>query len=98
MKQEKTYDRLFRAILSLQTIDECYEFFEDACTIRELLEISQRFDVAEKLWSGKSYNEINKETGASTATICRVNKCLTYGDSGYQLVLDRMAEQEKFNE
>ena len=84
-------DRLFQAILSLKTLDECYEFFEDACTIKEIQEIAQRFEVAELLWQGKSYNEINQITGASTATICRVKKCLVYGNSGYKLTLDRMA-------
>lgn len=88
-------DRLFQAILSLQTLDECYEFFEDACTIKEIHEIAQRFEVATQLWQGKSYNEVNHSTGASTATICRVKKCLTYGNSGYRLILERMAEKEE---
>lgn len=88
-------DQLFQAILSLESIDECYEFFEDACTIKELQEISQRFDVAKLLWQGNSYNHINQQTGASTATICRVKKCLMYGNSGYRLVLDRMAGKEE---
>ena len=87
-------DRLFRAILSLENLDECYEFFEDACTIKEIQEIAQRFEVATQLWQGKSYNEVNQSTGASTATICRVKKCLMYGNSGYRVVLDRMAEKE----
>ena len=93
----KSTDRLFQAILSLRSIDECYEFFEDACTIREIEEIAQRFEVAELLWEGKSYNEINQRTGASTATICRVKKCLMYGNSGYKLTLERMnlAEEEQ---
>lgn len=86
-------DRLFDAILSLRTKDECYEFFEDACTIREIEEIAQRFEVAELLWNGKSYNEINQTTGASTATICRVKKCLVYGNSGYRVALERMAQK-----
>ena len=88
-------DKLFQAILSLQTVDECYEFFEDACTIKEIEEIAQRFEVAEHLWQGKSYNEINQLTGASTATICRVKKCLVYGNSGYKLALERMAQVEE---
>lgn len=86
-------DRLFQAILSLKSIEECYEFFEDACTIKEIEEIVQRFAVANLLWEGKSYNEINKITGASTATICRVKKCLVYGNSGYRLVLERMNQK-----
>ena len=83
-------ERLFQAILTLETKEECDLFFEDACTIKELQEISQRFEVATLLWQGKSYNEINQATGASTATICRVKKCLVYGNSGYRLVLERM--------
>ena len=90
--QDKNINRLFQAILTLQSEDECYEFFEDACTIKEVKEIAQRFEVAELLWNGKSYNEINKLTGASTATICRVKKCLIYGNSGYKLALERMAQ------
>ena len=97
MRQEEL-DQLFRAILSLQTVEECYDFFEDACTIKELQEISQRFDVAKQLWQGKSYNTINQKTGASTATICRVKKCLIYGQSGYRLVLDRMANKEELSD
>ena len=94
---QETIDRLFQAILSLENLEECYEFFEDACTIKEIQEISQRFDVATQLWQGKSYNEVNQKTGASTATICRVKKCLMYGNSGYRLVLERMAEREENN-
>ena len=90
-----TTDRLFQAILELKNLEECYEFFEDACTIKEIQEISQRFDVASQLWEGKSYQEINKNTGASTATICRVKKCLMYGNSGYRLILNRMAGKEE---
>lgn len=90
-------NRLFEAILALKNVEECYEFFEDACTIKEIQEISQRFDVASQLWEGKSYHEINKNTGASTATICRVKKCLMYGNSGYRLILDRMAGKEDKN-
>ena len=82
-------DRLFQAILTLQSLDECYAFFEDAFTIKEIQDISQRFQVATLLWQGKSYQEINDVTGASTATICRVKKCLLYGNSGYKLTLDR---------
>ena len=82
--------RFFQAILSLKDIDECEKFFTDAFTIREIKEISQRYAVAEMLYEGKIYNEIAKETEASTATISRVNKCLNYGEGGYKLVLDRM--------
>ncbi len=84
--------RLFQAILTLQSADECAAFFEDACTIKEIQEISQRFEVASLLWSGKSYGEINEITGASTATICRVKKALHYGRDGYKTALSRMEE------
>jgi len=95
---QENIDRLFQAILSLKTPEECYEFFEDACTIKEIQEIAQRFEVATQLWQGKSYSEVNQSTGASTATICRVKKCLMYGNSGYRLILDRMAEKEEPND
>ena len=75
-------DNLFKAILSLENTDECYAFFEDLCTVKELLDIAQRFEVATLLEKGKSYISISNETGASTATISRVNKCLAYGTDG----------------
>jgi len=86
-------DRLFEAVLSLETVEDCYRFFEDVCTIKELEALAQRFQVAQLLSSGKNYNEINEMTGVSTATICRVNKCLNYGDGGYRTVLDRLYEE-----
>lgn len=82
-------DRLFRAILGLETVDECYKFFEDLCTIKELQDFSLRLDVAEMLSRGIKYQDISAETGASTSTISRVNKCLTYGD-GYSAALERL--------
>ena len=93
--QNAETDELFKAILKLQTVEECYRFFEDACTIKEVREIAQRFHVAQALSAGKNYQEINKETGASTATICRVNKCLNYGNGGYRTVLDRLQEESE---
>lgn len=87
-------DGLFEAILTLKTVDECYKFFEDICTVKELIEISQRLDVAKLLSEKKNYQEISKETGASTATISRVSKCLSYGTDGYALVLSRLAEDK----
>ena len=77
-------DRLFEAILRLKSLDDCYLLFEDLCTIRELRDLSQRYAVAEMLRRGMSYQEISQATGASTATICRVNKCLMYGTGGYR--------------
>ena len=89
MIHSKETDNLFKAILSLETADECYKFFEDICTVKELLDISQRLEVAKMLKMGKSYQEVSKKTGASTATISRVNKCLLYGSGGYSLILDK---------
>lgn len=88
-------DRLFEGILSLKTKKECYTFFEDVCTINELLSLSQRFEVAEMLRNKVTYTEISERTGASTATISRVNRCLQYGTDGYSLVLDRLNAKEK---
>ncbi len=84
-------DKLFEAILSLKTVDECYDFFDDLCTIKELKDLSLRLEVAKMLNDGKSYQEVTKETGVSAATICRVNKCLMYGN-GYKLVLPKKEE------
>ena len=86
-------DYLFDAILSLKDRDECYTFFEDVCTINEILSLSQRFEVAAMLRSGKTYLEIAEKTGASTATISRVNRSLSYGNDGYDLVLNRLKEE-----
>lgn len=91
-------DNLFKAILSLENTDECYAFFEDLCTVKELLDIAQRFEVATLLEQGKSYISISNETGASTATISRVNKCLAYGNDGYKLVLERLNGKENEHE
>ena len=88
----ESMDNLFKAILSLQNIEECYSFFEDACTLQELESIAQRFEVAKLLSQGKSYVDINKLTGASTATICRVSKCVNYGEGGYKTAIDRLGE------
>ncbi len=90
MIHSKETDNLFKAILALENADECYKFFEDICTVKELLDISQRLDVARMLKDGRSYQEVSKLTGASTATISRVNKCLLYGSGGYSLILDKM--------
>lgn len=87
IRSEET-DKLFDAILSLKDKDECYSFFEDICTIKELRDLSLRLVVASMLKAGMSYQEVTKETGVSAATICRVNKCLMYGD-GYKMVLER---------
>lgn len=88
-------DHLFEAILCLENPEECYMFFEDVCTINELLSISQRFEVAEMLRQGKTYMEIAEKTGASTATISRVNRSLTYGNDGYDMILKRLEKKEE---
>ena len=88
-------DELFDAILSLQSKEECYSFFEDLCTINELLSLSQRYEVASMLRDKKTYLEIAEKTGASTATISRVNRCLNYGTDGYELVFERMADDKE---
>ena len=87
-------DYLFQGILSLEDKEECYTFFEDICTINELLSLSQRFEVAKMLREHKTYLEIAEKTGASTATISRVNRSLNYGNDGYDMVFSRMAENE----
>lgn len=91
LKNSET-DDLFKAVLLLKDEEECYRFFEDICTIKELQAIAQRFQVAKLLASRKTYNEIEAITSASTATISRVNRCLLYGADGYQLILKRMKE------
>ena len=83
-------DSLFEAILSLKDKEECYLFFEDVCTVNELLSLSQRFEVAKMLREKKTYLEIAEKTGASTATISRVNRSLNYGNDGYEMVFERI--------
>ena len=88
-------DHLFEAILSLKDKEECYTFFEDVCTINELLSLSQRFEVARMLRQKKTYLEISEKTGASTATISRVTRTLTYGNDGYEMVFNRLNLDEE---
>ena len=88
-------EKLFEGILSLKNMDECFDFFEDICTINELLSLSQRFEVAKMLREKKTYLEISEKTGASTATISRVNRSLTYGNDGYEMVFQRMKSEEE---
>ena len=90
-------DHLFEAILTLKDKEECYTFFEDICTINELLSLSQRYEVAKLLREGQTYLDISNATGASTATISRVNRSLNYGNDGYDLVLERVHEKEAEN-
>ena len=91
----KSIEKLFEAILLLGTKEDCIKFFEDVCTVKELQDMSQRFDVAWQLKEGKSYQEISKNTGASTTTISRVNRCLVYGNGGYKEILERLMEADK---
>lgn len=86
---DKELNTLYEAIISLKTPEECHRFLEDICTVKEVHAMSQRLQVAKLLEEGKNYIEISEETGASSATICRVNKCLTNG-SGYRVALDRI--------
>ena len=96
-KKEKN-DQLYRAILQLKDEAECYDFFQDLCTVSELRSMEQRFEVASLLDDGMIYNDILEKTGASSATISRVNRSLTFGHGGYQVFFERQAEEEKTEE
>ena len=89
----ETFDELFAAVLKLKSKEDCRKFFEDVCTIKELQDISQRLEVASLLTDGKNYQEVSRLTGASTATISRVNKCLNYGSGGYKIVLEKNGDK-----
>ena len=93
-KKEKN-DELYKAILQLKDEQECYDFFQDLCTISELRAMEQRFEVASLLYQGMIYNDILERTGASSATISRVNRSLNYGNDGYDMVFARVKEQEE---
>lgn len=95
LKHTEQTDQLFRAVLSLRDLDECYRYFEDICTIKEVLAIAQRLEVARMLADGMSYQQTIAKTGASSATISRVKRCLDYGEGGYALVLDRLSQEEQ---
>ncbi|MFJ7162887.1 YerC/YecD family TrpR-related protein [Bacillus safensis] len=94
----KSLDQLFNSILSLKDLEECYRFFDDLCTINEIQSLSQRLEVARMLREGNTYHKIETETGASTATISRVKRCLNYGNDAYTMALDRVVEQQENNE
>lgn len=91
-------DSLFRAILTLKDEEECYAFFEDVCTVNELLSFAQRYEVAMMLREGKTYLEIAEKTGASTATISRVNRSLNFGNDGYDMTFKRLKENSEAGE
>ena len=84
----ESIDRLFKVILNLKTVDDCYDFFEDVCTIKEIQNMAQRLDAAVLLDSGENYQEISRKLDTSTATISRVSRCLNYGSGGYRKALD----------
>lgn len=90
----KAVNHLFEAILSLKDSEECYAFFEDICTVNEILSLSQRYEVARMLRNEKTYQDIAQSTGASTATISRVNRSLNYGNDGYDMVFARTPHQD----
>ena len=93
-KEKELQSNFFKAVLTLRNEKECRAFFDDVCTIKEIQDLSHRLEVARLLTEGKVFNEISKETGSSTATISRVNKCLNYGPGGYRTVLSRLREEE----
>ena len=93
IKTELT-DKLFECILSMETIEECYQLFEDLCTVKELLDLAQRMDVAVLLQEGANYQTISQQVNVSTATISRVSKCLNYGSGGYRDALAKLKAQE----
>lgn len=91
---DENMELLFNAILKLETVEECYDFFEDLCTVTELKSISQRIVVAKMLRDNCVYSDIVKETGASTATVSRVNRSLQYGNNGYEKLFERMEDEK----
>ena len=91
----KEVEQLFEAILTLQDTEECFTFFEDVCTVNEILSMAQRFQVAKMLRNNHTYTEVAEATGASTATISRVNRSLNYGNDGYEMVFERIAPEEE---
>ena len=91
--KDQCTDELFDAILLLKSTEECYNFFEDICTVSEIKAMAQRLEVAKMLKEGYTYMDISDKTGASTATISRVNRCLNYGADGYRIVLERLEEK-----
>ena len=92
--KDELNDQLCNAVLKLETVEECYQFFEDICTISELKAMSQRLEVAKMLQKRHTYDEIVSRTGASTATISRVKRCLKYGADGYNIVFERLNQEQ----
>ncbi|MDE8689111.1 YerC/YecD family TrpR-related protein [Faecalibacterium sp. DFI.5.82] len=94
-RKNETVDALFDAILSLESREECYAFFEDLCTVKEISDMAQRLEAAKLLLDGRTYDQIVKEVEISTATISRINRCIQYGTGGYQSVIEKISAQEK---
>lgn len=93
-RKNPTTDALFDAILSLETREECYNFFEDLCTVKEISDMAQRLEAAKLLLNGSTYDQIVKAVEISTATISRINRCIQYGEGGYQAVIERLEQAE----
>ena len=93
--QTEAIDKLFETILNLKSVDECYAYFEDLCTIKEIQDMAQRLEAAVMLDEGANYQTISDKVGISTATIGRVSKCLKYGSGGYRMVLERLQNENK---
>lgn len=92
--RSESIDRLFKAILNLENIEECYDFFEDLCTVKEIQDMAQRLDTAVLLNEGLNYQAISRQVGVSTATISRVSKCLNYGSDGYKTAIERLKKDD----
>lgn len=93
LRRDDQTDALFRSILALKSIEECYYYFEDLCTNKEVRDFGQRLEIAKELDEGRSYQQVAEATGVSSATIGRVKRCLDYGPGGYRMVLDRLKEE-----
>ena len=94
-RRNETIDALFDAILSLETREECYEFFEDLCTVKEISDMAQRLEAAKLLLDGSTYEQIVKTVEISTATISRINRCIQYGTGGYRQTIEKVREKQQ---
>ena len=94
-RRNETIDALFDAILSLETREECYDFFEDLCTVKEISDMAQRLEAAKLLLDGSTYEQIVKTVEISTATISRINRCIQYGTGGYRQTIDKVREKQQ---
>ena len=94
-RRNETIDALFDAILSLETREECYDFFEDLCTVKEISDMAQRLEAAKLLLDGSTYEQIVKKVEISTATISRINRCIQYGTGGYRQTIEKVREKQQ---